>query len=114
MVFVDENGARGFDAECVNGPQGNSETYLTRTVPSYISHTLGIEDDPARWAVVSFSEGGTCAVDLGIRHPNVYGRFVDITGDEAPNYGFRQTWQTAVVDLYGGNLAAYRSTTRSK
>jgi S-formylglutathione hydrolase FrmB len=109
MVFVDENGAKGFDTECVNGPQGNSETYLTLTVPGYIAHTLGIEDNPARWAVVGFSEGGTCAVDLGVMHPRVFGRFVDVAGDEAPNYGFRQTWQTTVVDLYGGNLAAFRS-----
>jgi S-formylglutathione hydrolase FrmB len=109
MVFVDENGARSFDTECVNGPQGNAETYLTRTVPGYITRTLGIPDDPARWAVVGFSEGGTCAVDLGIRHPNVYGRFVDVAGDAAPNYGFGKAWQTTVLDLYGGNLAAYRS-----
>jgi len=109
MVFVDENGAKAFDTECVNGPQGNAETYLTRTVPGYITHTLGIRDDPARWAVIGFSEGGTCALDLGIMHPNLYGRFVDVAGDAAPNYGFGKTWQATVVDLYGGNLAAYRS-----
>jgi S-formylglutathione hydrolase FrmB len=109
MIFVDENGARSFDTECVNGPQGNAETYLTRTVPGYITQTLGISDNPARWAVIGFSEGGTCAVDLGIRYPNVYGRFVDLAGDAAPNYGFGKTWQTTVLDLYGGNLAAFRS-----
>ncbi len=92
-----------------NGPQGNSETYLARAVPSYITVALGIEDDPARWAVVGFSEGGTCAVELGLRHPDIYGRFVDVAGDAAPNYGFRQTWHTTVIELYGGNLAAYRS-----
>ncbi len=81
MVFVDENGARGYDTECVNGPQGNSETYLTRTVPNYVTHTLGIKDDPERWAVVGFSEGGTCAVDLGTMHSHLYGRFVDVAGD---------------------------------
>jgi S-formylglutathione hydrolase FrmB len=109
MVFVDENGARGYDTECVNGPQGNSETYLTRTVPNYVTHTLGIKDDPERWAVVGFSEGGTCAVDLGTMHSHLYGRFVDVAGDEAPNYGFGQTWRTTVIDLYGGNVAAYRA-----
>ena len=104
MLLVTGNGAQDRDTECVNGPQGDAETYLTRSVPDFITHRLGIVDDPARWAVTGFSEGGTCALGLALEHPRIYGRFVDISGDRAPNFG--PSAKTTLADLYGGDLTA--------
>jgi hypothetical protein len=98
MVLLNENGAHDRDTECVNGTQGAAETYLTRSVPSFIIHHLGITPDPARWGVVGFSEGGTCALGLATDAPHIYGRFVDIAGDLAPNFG-----KNTLIDLYAGN-----------
>jgi S-formylglutathione hydrolase FrmB len=86
MVFIDENGAKGHDTECVNSIEGRAESYLVRSVPLFLIQTLGITPDPSRWALVGYSEGGTCAITLALRHPGLYGRFVDIAGDLAPNY----------------------------
>jgi S-formylglutathione hydrolase FrmB len=74
------------------------------SVPLFVEQTLGIAPDPSRWALVGYSEGGTCALTLALRHPGIYGRFVDIAGDPAPNYwgGPRATLQT----LYAGNTTA--------
>lgn len=104
MVFVDENGASGHDTECVNSVEGRAESYLASTVPLFVQRTLGITPDPRRWALVGYSEGGTCAITLALRHPGIYGRFVDIAGDVAPNYwgGPEATLRT----LYGGSLTA--------
>lgn len=108
MVFVDENGAHGFDTECVNGPQGNVQSYLTTVVPTYLERNLGLRVAPDRWAVVGFSEGGTCAAGLGTEDPHLFGRFVDLAGDLAPNYGFHQPLRVTLERLYGGNVVAMR------
>jgi enterochelin esterase-like enzyme len=104
MVFIDENGAAGHDTECVNSIEGRSESYLVTSVPLFLTQTLGITPDPSRWALVGDSEGGTCAITLALRHPDLYGRFVDIAGDPAPNYwgGPAGTLRT----LYAGSMMA--------
>ena len=104
MLLVSGNGARNRDTECVNGPRGNAETYLTRSVPDFITHQLGITEDPARWGIVGYSEGGTCAFDLALEHPHLFGRFVDIAGDLGPNIA--PNTQSPLTELYAGNFAA--------
>jgi S-formylglutathione hydrolase FrmB len=106
MIFVDENGRGSRDTECVNGPQGLAETYLTRDVPDWVANTLGIRPDPSSWGVVGFSEGGTCALGLATEAPDVFGRFVDIAGDMAPNHGDPAA---TLQYLYGGSGVAARS-----
>jgi S-formylglutathione hydrolase FrmB len=86
MVFIDENGARNHDTECLDSAEGDAESYLTYSVPTFIERVLGIVPNPDRWAIVGFSEGGTCALTLALTHPGLYGRFVDIAGDPAANY----------------------------
>lgn len=85
MLFIDENGALGHDTECVNSVAGQAESYLTYSVPLWLERTLGVVPSPDRWSLVGYSEGGTCAVTLALRHPGLYGRFADIAGDWAPN-----------------------------
>jgi S-formylglutathione hydrolase FrmB len=104
IVLIDENGAAGHDTECVDSTVGNAESYLTRSVPAFLENNLGIVPNPSRWAVVGFSEGGTCALTLALRHPGLFGRFVDIAGDPAPNY-----WGGPVATLrvlYAGDTTA--------
>jgi S-formylglutathione hydrolase FrmB len=103
LAFVDQNGSFTGDTECVDGPAGNAETFLTVDVPRTLATVLHVPLNPRRWAVAGFSEGGTCALDLALRHPDVYGGFVDLAGDQAPILGLPQ--QT-LKQLYGGSLVA--------
>jgi S-formylglutathione hydrolase FrmB len=103
LVLTDENSRTSPDTECVDGPRGNAETFLTVDVPAFVHDRLGVTLDPARWAVVGFSEGGTCAVDLALRHPDVYGSFVDLAGDRRPNVGSAARTRRL---LFGGDAAA--------
>ncbi len=103
LAFVDENGSFTGDSECVDGPSGAAETFLAVDVPRYLSALTGTAPDPHHWAIAGFSEGGTCALDLALRHPEVYGAFVDLAGDQAPSLGGPQ--QT-LQQLYGGSGAA--------
>jgi enterochelin esterase-like enzyme len=106
MIFVDENGRGNRDTECVNGPEGAADSYLTQDLPAWADRTLGISPDPARWGVVGFSEGGTCALGLATENPNLFGAFVDIAGDTAPNHG---SAAATLRYLYADNPEAFRS-----
>jgi S-formylglutathione hydrolase FrmB len=103
LAFIDQNGSFTGDSECVDGPSGAAETFLAVDAPHYLSTLTGIPPDPRRWAIAGFSEGGTCAVDVALRHPDVYGAFVDLAGDQAPNLGGSQQTRQ---HLYGGSEAA--------
>jgi len=103
LAFVDHNGGPFTDTECVDGPVGHAETFLAEDVPHYLLDTLRVTPDHHRWAIAGFSEGGTCAFELALRHPDVYGAFVDIAGDWAPNLGSQAD---TLSRLYGGDRAA--------
>ena len=103
LAFVDQNGSFLADTECVDGPAGAAETFLTNDVPHFLSSLLHVPLDPDRWAIGGFSEGGTCAFELAVRHPDVYRTFVDVAGDWAPNLG---SPGTTLARLYGGDEQA--------
>lgn len=104
LVFVDAVGGVNHDTECVNGPHGNAADHLTGDVRPWVISHLGASQDPARWAVVGWSMGGTCAVDLGVMHPELFATFVDISGDLGPTTG---TKAQTITRLYGGDAAAW-------
>ena len=106
VVFVDSGGSFNIDTECVNGARGNAADHLTKDVVPFMVHTFGVSDAPPNWGVVGFSAGGTCALDLAVMHPELFGAFVDIAGDVRPNSG--TTTQT-IDRLFGGSLAAWQN-----
>lgn len=103
FVFVDPGGTFNNDTECVNGVRGNAADHLVDDVVPYVKARFGVS---ANWGVVGWSMGGTCAVDLAVMHPDVFGTFVDIAGDAAPNAGTRAE---TIDRLFAGNTAAYAS-----
>lgn len=106
LVVVDQNGSATGDTECVDGPQGRAETYLAVDVPAFVAGTLHIPRDPARWGIVGFSEGGTCALDLALAHPDVYRHVADLGGDLRPSLGGPAQTLSA---LFGGDPGAQRA-----
>ncbi|WP_227985240.1 alpha/beta hydrolase [Nocardia spumae] len=104
LVLVDSSGSFNNDTECVDGPRGAAADHLTQDVVPYVRARFGVSADPAKWAAVGWSMGGTCATDLTVMHPELFHTFVDIAGDLGPTAGTRE--QT-VSRLYGGNAAAY-------
>lgn len=106
LVFVDPTGAFDNDTECVNGMRGNAALHLTRDVVPYMISNFGVSADRDNWGIAGWSMGGTCAVDLTVRHPEMFSAFVDIAGDIGPNSGNRE--QT-IARLFGGNPDAWAS-----
>jgi S-formylglutathione hydrolase FrmB len=111
LVFVDSGGSFNNDTECVDGPRGNAADHLTKEVRPYVAAHFHTATDPARWGIVGWSSGGTCAVDLAVMHPELFDTFIDIAGDLGPNAGDKQR---TIEALYGGDAkawAAYDPTT---
>ena len=100
IVVPDANGSFTGDTECVDGPRGRAETYLTIDVPTFMHNRFGTATDPHHWAIVGLSEGGTCALDLVTRHPDRFATFGDFSGDPAPTIG---TPAATLTGLYGGS-----------
>jgi enterochelin esterase-like enzyme len=106
LVLPDANGTVMGDTECVDGPRGQAETYLTVDVVSFMRREFGAPADPRQWAIAGLSEGGTCALELAARHPDLFATFGDFGGDPAPTVGspartvhvlYGDSWQSAAA-----------------
>jgi S-formylglutathione hydrolase FrmB len=104
VVWVDHSGAFANDTECVNGTRGNAADHLTKDVISYMVDNFGVSRDAAHWGIVGWSAGGTCALTLVVKHPELFAAFVDIDGQAGPNAG---TKQQTLFRLFGGDAQAW-------
>jgi dienelactone hydrolase len=104
FVFVDSGGSFNNDTGCVNGLRGNAADHLTKDVRPYLIDNFGVSDDPAQWAAVGWSTGGTCALNMAVKYPELFTAFVNIDGDIAPSAG---TKAQTIERLFGGDAAAY-------
>lgn len=79
----------GVDTECVNGRPGNPqvETWLTRDVPSWVTHTFRVQTDRSAWAVIGLSAGGWCAAMAAMLHPAQYSAAIVMGGYFSPEFG---------------------------
>ncbi|MGO4691169.1 alpha/beta hydrolase [Glaciibacter sp. 2TAF33] len=104
VVVPDQLGAPEKNPMCLDSPLGNSATYLTVDVPNWIRTHFKVRTGPEGWAVAGFSQGGTCAIQLGASHPRLYGTVFDISGELEPRNG---TVAHTVAAAFGGSTAAY-------
>lgn len=104
VVVPDQLGAADRNPMCVDSGLGNSATYLTRDVPNWIRSHFTVAAAPGGWAIGGFSQGGTCSIQLGAAHPDLFGTILDISGELTPHAG---TPQQTVATGFGGSWAAY-------
>jgi enterochelin esterase-like enzyme len=86
VVLPDFNGGYWRDTECENikgGPQ--VQTYLTTDVVAYIDSHFRTQADRAHRAIGGLSTGGYCALNLGLRHQDVYSAIVSHSGYFKPD-----------------------------
>lgn len=108
VVMPDVNGAARTDTECVRTPQGGDvEQYLTVQVPRFVLAHYPASTDRRHWAVAGLSEGGLCALMLGLRAFPDYAAIGDFSGLGAPAVDDSTDPQRTVDTLFGGSWAAY-------
>jgi hypothetical protein len=106
VVVADQNGSILGDTECVDGPQGRADTYISVDVVRTIDRLFSVRPGPRAWTIAGYSAGGTCALITAVRHPNTYGAFGDFSGDQRPNNG---PWNTTLANLFGGSITLART-----
>jgi len=85
LVMADVNGRWFGDTECVNGNRGQAQTYLTADVRTAVIRRFHTRTDRYGWAIAGLSEGGYCALQIGLRHPDLYGAIGDFSGNPGPS-----------------------------
>ncbi|MFD1713868.1 alpha/beta hydrolase [Amnibacterium flavum] len=108
VVVPDQLGDPSNNPMCVDGPFGDSATYLTVDVVDWIRDNLPASADRDAWTIAGFSQGGTCAIQLGAGHPDLFGSIVDVSGEIAPSLG---SMQTTIERGFGGDIDAYEAAT---
>jgi S-formylglutathione hydrolase FrmB len=83
-VVVDPNGSPSANSLCLDSRIAQADTFLARDVPDWINRTLDVDPDPRQWAVGGFSFGGTCAMQMVTRHPDVYSAALAFSSEEEP------------------------------
>jgi enterochelin esterase-like enzyme len=105
LVAVDANGSQGFihDTECLDAPHGAQvQTYLTSTVVRYVDNHFRTLPNPADRVIGGMSSGGYCAMNLGLRHQDVYSTVLAMEP-----YGTPGT--AALQRVLAGNRALYQA-----
>ncbi|MEO8095724.1 MAG: alpha/beta hydrolase-fold protein, partial [Pseudolysinimonas sp.] len=104
VVVPDQLTAPGVNPMCVDSKIGNSATYLTVDVPNWIRANLNVQSATQSWGIGGFSQGGTCAVQLGAGHPEIFGSILDISGELEPKVG---SLEETIARGFAGDAAAY-------
>lgn len=84
VVVVDPNGSPSGNTLCLDSRIAQVDTFLARDVPDWINRTLDVDPDPGQWAAGGFSFGGTCAVQMATRHPDIYSAALAFSSEDEP------------------------------
>lgn len=107
VLVADQVGNPSVDPLCLDTARhGNAETYVTRDVVNWARTHLHVLQDAAHWTVAGYSNGGECALSFGVRHSDIWGNVLDISGEEYP--GSDHVAATLASD-FGGNRAAFEA-----
>lgn len=86
------------DSLCVDSPsQGNAETYITKDVIAAVDTKLRTITNAQGRGIGGLSMGGYCALNLGLKHPDLYSAVLDLSGETV----------SKPDALPGGNQALY-------
>jgi S-formylglutathione hydrolase FrmB len=108
-VVVDPNGSELGNTMCMDSNIAKADTYLSKDVPAWIAANLRIDTNPQHWTFAGWSFGGTCAVQMGTMHPDIWKSIVAFQAEREPALGpdRNQTIATA----FGGDEAAFDAKT---
>ena len=79
VVFPPTNTSMLRSLECTNTKDGlRDEDYLTTDVHDWVASHF--RANTARWTALGFSTGGYCALDLAMRHPDLFDKIISLDG----------------------------------
>lgn len=108
-VVVDPNGSGSANTMCMDSRIAPADTYLSKDVPAWISENLDVSTDPKQWAVGGFSFGGTCAVQMGTAHPDIFPSVLAFSAEREP--ALAKDRNKTIADSFDGDVSAFESRT---
>ncbi|WP_328463371.1 alpha/beta hydrolase [Streptomyces sp. NBC_00448] len=88
------------DTECVNVPGGpQTETFLAKDLPDALRATYRVGHSATAWGALGYSSGGTCALQLTMRDPNVFTSAAALS----PDFVIKQDITTG--NLFGSGIS---------
>ncbi|GAB5077802.1 alpha/beta hydrolase [Arthrobacter sp. AD-310] len=109
VVVPDPNGSQNANAMCMDSKIARADTYLTRDVVGWISSTLAVDTNHSHWAAGGFSFGGTCAVQLATRHPDLFSAALGFSAEAEP--ALAKERQKTIDASFPGNPDAFNRQT---
>jgi S-formylglutathione hydrolase FrmB len=109
VVVVDPNGSSSGNSLCMDSRIAKVDTYLSVDVPRWISETLDVGAERRNWAVGGFSFGGTCAMQMGTRHPDLYSSILAFASEQEP--ALAKEREKTVEASFGGDAKAFEAQT---
>lgn len=109
FVIVMPTTWRGWHGQqCLDAVRGGprDETYLVRDVPAALGAAVRVLPPGRAWAVAGLSEGGYCALDLALRHPDRFAGAAALDGYGAPDVS-----RGVGSRLFAGDAALQRAAT---
>lgn len=91
VIFPDMSGDQNINSLCSDAFRGKWATYLQHDVPTWLKANARVSTDPAQWAVGGLSAGGTCALQISTRVPEVFPTFLNLSGELEPSLGDHAT-----------------------
>ncbi|WP_426978590.1 alpha/beta hydrolase [Pseudarthrobacter sp. O4] len=105
VVVVDPNGSASGNTMCMDSRIAQADTFLSQDVPAWISQTLDVDQDHRQWAVGGFSFGGTCAMQMVTRHPEIYSAALAFSSEKEP--AIAKERDKTIGASFGGDAEAF-------
>ena len=85
LVMPDTDGGQQYALQCLNDPGGLQDmTYVAEEVPDWVVANLRVQKPGGTWGIAGYSEGGYCAANIALQHPNLFGYAGSLSGYFAP------------------------------
>ena len=109
---VNGTGPGGLDTECLDSTKGGEqvETYLTRTVVGTVDSTYPTLADREHRIIGGMSSGGFCALNVGLRHLDLYGTILGIEPYGNPGPGPERTMLSTQAEIDANTPTTYLPT----
>nr|WP_158645102.1 MULTISPECIES: alpha/beta hydrolase-fold protein [Tsukamurella]NMD54264.1 esterase [Tsukamurella columbiensis] len=105
VVVPDATGGQFENPLCADSRSKRAATYLAEDVPAWVRQNLSVDPMPRAWAVGGYSYGGTCALQLATRFPEVFRTFLALSPDAEPDLGGGR--EETIRDAFAGDRGAY-------
>jgi len=72
MPLINNSNAGSPGSQCLDAHGELDDTYLSQDIPALVSAQYRAQPPGPHWGVAGLSEGGFCAANLALRHPDVF------------------------------------------